>query len=52
MPGEVETPADLIVVNYIGLEQLIQNKTTAARPKDLDDIPYLKHALEQRRTRR
>ena len=33
-------------------EQSIQNKTVAARRKDLDDIPYLKHALEQRRARR
>lgn len=49
---DVETPTDLIAVNYIGLEQLILNKTVAARPKDLDDLPYLNRALDQVRRNR
>ena len=35
-PSGEETP-----VFYMGRKQLIKNKNAAARPKDLDDIPYL-----------
>ena len=35
-----------IPFSYIGLEDLIQNKRAAGRPKDLDDLPFLLEALE------
>ena len=31
-----------VAVPYIGLDELIRNKTAAARPKDLDDLRFLK----------
>jgi len=30
-----------VPIFYMGKKQLIKNKKAAARPKDLDDIPYL-----------
>jgi predicted nucleotidyltransferase len=35
-----------IPFSYIGLEDLIQNKRTAGRPKDQDDLPFLLEALK------
>ena len=35
-----------IPFSYIGLEDLIQNKRAAGRPKDLDDLPFLLEALK------
>jgi len=32
-------------VNYVGLDALIRNKKAAARPKDMDDLPYLTEAF-------
>ena len=38
-----------IQIHYIGLEDLVRNKACTARPKDLDDLQYLKRrALKQR----
>lgn len=36
--GEREIP-----IYFIGLDPLIRNKETAARPKDLDDLQYLRY---------
>lgn len=35
-----------IPLSYIGLEDLIQNKRAAGRPKDVDDLPFLLGALK------
>ena len=32
-------------MTYVGLDALIRNKKAAARPKDMDDLPYLTEAL-------
>lgn len=37
------TDQDLII-HYLSLEKLIQNKAAAGRPKDLDDLEYLRRA--------
>jgi hypothetical protein len=37
-----------VPVNYVGLDELIRNKEAAARPKDLDDVPFLKKARDLR----
>ena len=42
----LETDAGSIQLHYIGLDDLIRNKRASARPKDLDDLPYLVNALE------
>jgi len=34
-----------VSVNYVGLDALITNKRAAARPKDMDDLPYVTEAL-------
>ncbi len=39
---EGETP-----VYYLGLKELVRNKQAAARPKDLDDIKYLRRASRE-----
>ena len=46
----IETDPATIAVDYIGLVALIQNKRASARPKDLDDLPYLEEALRRRRS--
>lgn len=35
----------VVPVTYVGLDALIRNKKAAARPKDMDDLPYLTEAL-------
>lgn len=37
-----------VSVNYVGLDALIANKRAAARPKDMDDLPYLTEALRRK----
>ena len=44
----IATDREPIAVDYIGLEALILNKRASARPKDLDDLPYLEEALRRR----
>ena len=39
---KMETEEDSIPINYPGLTSLIINKTATGRPKDLDDLRYLK----------
>jgi len=39
---ELEAELSLIPINYLDLENLIKNKAASARPKDLDDLKYLK----------
>ncbi len=39
---------DSVPVHYLGLAELIRNKEGAGRPKDLDDLPFLKEALKLR----
>lgn len=36
-----------IPLYYLGLEQLIKNKQAAGRPKDLEDLAYLRRAARQ-----
>ena len=45
----LETEAGPIRLHYIGLDELIRNKRASARPKDLDDLPFLVHALDLKR---
>ena len=42
----VEISDESIPVHFIGLDQLITNKEAIRRPKDLDDLRYLKKAKE------
>lgn len=51
------TPVDLVVsssevrrIHYLGLADLVAAKEAAGRPKDLDDLRYLKKLLEERQT--
>ena len=39
---ELNTESSPIPINYLDLENLIKNKEASARPKDLDDLKYLK----------
>ena len=41
--------AETVRVYYLGLEKLIKNKASSGRPKDLDDLAYLKQAARERR---
>jgi hypothetical protein len=34
-------------VHYLGLEELIRSKQAAARPRDLEDIEYLRRARKR-----
>jgi hypothetical protein len=43
----LETQTGNVPFSYIGLEDLIQNKRAAGRPKDLDDLPFLLEALKK-----
>lgn len=38
--------ADELPIYYIGLEHLIRNKEATGRPKDLDDLAYLREARQ------
>jgi hypothetical protein len=38
----VETAEDAVPLHYLGLENLIRNKEAVGRPKDLDDLAYLR----------
>lgn len=40
--AEMQSKGQTISVVYIGLQGLIRNKSASARPKDLDDLDYLK----------
>jgi hypothetical protein len=37
---------DIQEVHYIGIKQLIKNKSSLDRPKDLDDLKYLKKRID------
>jgi len=43
----VEISGQTIPVHFIGLEQLIMNKEEVRRPKDMEDLKYLKKAKER-----
>jgi predicted nucleotidyltransferase len=43
----VEISGESIPVHFIGLDQLITNKEVIKRPKDLEDLKYLKKAKEK-----
>jgi len=43
----IEIGGETIPVNFIGLDELIRNKETIKRPKDLEDLKYLKKAREE-----
>ena len=44
----LETDPVSITLHYLGIEELIKNKLASARPKDLDDLPYLIRARQLR----
>ncbi len=44
---KVQIAGQTIPVHFIGLEQLIMNKDEIRRPKDLEDLKYLKKAKER-----
>ena len=43
---DLETEEGPVPVCYVGLDELILNKETAGRPKDLDDLPFLRRARD------
>lgn len=43
----IQTEQKKIQVNYIGLEQLIKNKSLSNRPKDQEDLKYLKRKKDE-----
>ena len=43
----VESKAGSIPIYYMSLEKLVANKEAAGRPRDLEDLKYLKRALEK-----
>lgn len=45
---EMEISGRMFPVNFIGLEELIKNKESIGRPKDQEDLKYLKRAREYR----
>jgi predicted nucleotidyltransferase len=45
--ARVEISGRTIPVHFIGLEQLIMNKEEIRRPKDLEDLKYLKKARKK-----
>lgn len=44
----IEIESGPVPVHYLGIQELIQNKQASARPKDLDDVPYLIRAQQLR----
>jgi hypothetical protein len=44
----LEVGGQVVPVNYVGLDALIRARRAAARPKDLDDLPYLTEALRSK----
>ena len=44
----IEHESESISVAYLGLNDLIENKRASGRPKDLDDLPYLIAANNER----
>ncbi|PWB72557.1 MAG: hypothetical protein C3F15_10910 [Holophagae bacterium] len=44
----LEIGGQVVPVNYVGLDALMANKRAAARPKDMDDLPYLTEALRSK----
>ena len=49
---EMNTGEENIQINYISLKLLIKNKENANRPKDLDDLRFLKAALALQRSKK
>jgi hypothetical protein len=45
---KVKIKKRLCPVFFIGLDELIKNKEAISRPKDLDDLRYLKKATKKR----
>ncbi|MFN0182124.1 MAG: hypothetical protein ACKVZ0_25245 [Gemmatimonadales bacterium] len=44
----IQTDAGVIPVHYLGLRELIRNKEASGRPKDLDDLAYLRGSTSDR----
>ena len=42
--AEIQAEPANIEFSYIGLEELIRNKEASGRPKDLEDLPFLREA--------
>jgi predicted nucleotidyltransferase len=45
----IEIQGQTFQVNFIGLEQLIKNKEKIGRAKDMEDLRYLKKAMEKQK---
>ena len=50
--ARLRTDSDLIPVLYVDLGSLLKNKRTAGRPKDLEDVRFLRAKLRQQQRRR
>ena len=50
-PVRLEGPSTSIPISFLGLDDLIINKRASARPKDLEDLPYLLEAQKRRKDR-
>ena len=44
----MEIDGGIVPVFYLGLQELIRNKAAAGRPKDLEDLQYLKRATQSK----
>jgi TRAP-type C4-dicarboxylate transport system substrate-binding protein len=47
----IESGGNKIPVYWIGVKELIRNKEAIARPKDMEDLKYLRQAKELRKKR-
>ena len=46
--ARLKTPGGETPVYYLALDDLVRNKQVAGRPKDMDDLAYLRRAQERR----
>jgi hypothetical protein len=44
---ELQRGSTSVPLSYVGLEELIRNKQASARPKDLEDLPFLLEARKK-----
>jgi hypothetical protein len=45
---EMKISGRVVPVNFMGMEELIKNKEAIARPKDQEDLKYLRKAREEK----
>lgn len=46
-PQDIQIRDDVVTIHYIGLTALIKNKEACGRPKDLEDLKYLREAAKR-----